>query len=240
MLLGLIGESLEHSFSKRFFSEKFEKEGLPHRYENFELPQISDFPALIAQQPLRGLNVTIPYKTAILPYLDELDAAAEAIGAVNTLVFSEKGSIKGYNTDVIGFRQSLEKALRAAALPKPKEALVLGTGGAAQAVVFVLKQLGIAPKLVSRSPQRGDYTYSDLKTLPLLVVNTSPVGTFPAVAEAPQLPYDAFSPQHLAFDLIYNPAQTRFLELASAQGAHTCNGYEMLVGQALAAWELWR
>lgn len=239
MIFGLLGKSLQHSFSKRFFSEKFEKEGLPHSYENFELADIGDFPQLLQRHNLAGLNVTIPYKTAIIPYLDKLAPAAAEVGAVNTLVFSKNGQIEGHNTDVLGFRKSLKRCLRPYLPQWPEKALVLGTGGAAKAVQHVLEQLSIAPILVSRSPERGDCTYAALEQLPRLVINTTPLGTYPNTAEAPPLPYEAFSPQHLAFDLVYNPAQTLFLKKAAAQGAGTCNGYEMLEIQALAAWDLW-
>lgn len=240
MLLGLLGKRLQHSFSKRFFSKKFAKEDLPHVYQNFELEDIADFPQLLQQHDLAGLNVTIPYKKDIIPYLQQLSPAAAEIGAVNTLVFSSNGQIEGHNTDIIGFRKSLERCLLPYLQKWPKEALVLGTGGAAQAVVYVLHQLKIQPILVSRSPQRGDCTYHQLDKLPLLVINTTPLGTYPNTDEAPLLPYEAFSPQHTAFDLVYNPPQTLFLKKAAAQGAGTCNGYEMLEIQALAAWDLWR
>jgi shikimate dehydrogenase len=239
---GLIGKSLSHSFSRKYFNEKFRRLDISARYKLFELPEIAAFPALLGSQPaLRGLNVTIPYKTQVIPYLHTLSPAAEAIGAVNTIQFLEDRLV-GHNTDVIGFEASLRKLL---GKNKPARALVLGSGGAARAVIFVLKNMGIRPQLVSRSPAVDQLGYADLLKLdPLayrLVVNTTPLGMYPEVDGFPPLPYEwFFTPSHFAFDLVYNPPETRFMALARTQGAQVQNGWDMLLGQAEAAWRIWQ
>jgi shikimate dehydrogenase len=248
---GLIGYPLSHSFSKQYFTDKFEKLGLTdHSYELFPLENIADLPLLIADNPnLVGLNVTIPYKQSIIPFLDELDDTAKAVGAVNTIYLSPSPSPKregdkilvGYNTDVIGFAQSLKPLLH----PHHERALILGTGGAAKAVAYVLKGLGIQYYFVSRQKQNlpNSLTYSDLNEAVFnackLVVNTTPVGMHPNADEAPALPYQYFSPQHLAYDAVYNPASTLFMQQAAQHGAHTVNGLNMLYMQAEAAWNIW-
>ena len=237
---GLIGYPLSHSFSPGYFAGKFEQLGLAASYDLFPIENIADFPKLIAQHPdLCGLNVTIPHKRSILPYLDEVVGAAREIGAVNTIQF-EEGRLIGYNTDVVGFRTSL-LALIGEARPA---ALVLGTGGAAQAVQYVLRQLECPYTLVSRTRTREAMSYTDLTTAHLqahhLVINTTPLGTYPVVDAAPDIPYDALTPEHFLFDLVYNPAETQFMQRGRAQGAQVCNGYEMLAGQAEAAWDVWQ
>lgn len=239
-LYGLLGKTLKHSFSKNFFTEKFAKEGLStHRYENFELEHIGQLESLLQEHPdLKGLNVTIPYKEAVLPFLHYRNEVVTAIGACNCIKIVN-GQLQGYNTDVVGFRDSLVKRLQ----PRHTKALVLGTGGAAKAVLYVLEQLGIAAQLVSRTQSESTLPYDAmtpaLVSEYLLVINTSPVGMYPHVNEAPHLPYDALTPQHLLFDLIYNPEQTLFLKHGADRGAQTANGYEMLVGQALESWRIW-
>ncbi|HEY0272802.1 MAG TPA: shikimate dehydrogenase [Chitinophaga sp.] len=240
-LYGLIGFPLGHSFSKGYFTGKFEKEHIPDCvYENFPLPVITGFPELVRSLPhLRGLNVTIPHKTAILPYLDALDDAARAIGAVNCIRV-EGGRLIGYNTDAIGFRQSLETLLQ----PHHRHALVLGTGGASKAVEYALTQLGISYRLVSRNPQGPDVlAYEQIDEALLekytLLVNTTPLGMHPATDTAPELPYAYLTARHFLYDLVYNPAKTLFLHRGEAQGAAIKNGYEMLVLQAEAAWTIW-
>jgi shikimate dehydrogenase len=237
---GLIGNPLSHSFSSSFFTAKFERLGIDAQYQNYPIADIAVLPQLLLQEaPLSGLNVTIPYKTAVIPYLDELDDAAARIGAVNTIRITD-GVLKGYNTDVIGFEESLKPLLQ----PWHNQALVLGTGGASKAVVFVLQQLGIAYTLVSRTgdvPNSIPYEAIDAAVLAqhTLLINTTPVGTFPDVDVAPAIPYAFLTPQHLLYDLVYNPEETLFLKKGKVAGATFKNGYEMLVLQAEAAWRIW-
>lgn len=239
-VFGLIGYPLSHSFSKGFFAEKFRKEGINDAiYENFPLEDISQFPALLEQQPnLRGLNVTIPYKEAVLPWLDELSPAAEQIKAVNCIQFHE-GIRIGFNTDVMGFQRTLQPLLK----PHHTNALVLGTGGAAKAVMFVLQELNIPYTVVSRSAQSGLITYDtldkDIMAAHTIIINTSPLGMYPQTDAAPPIPYNLISKHHLLYDLIYNPAETLFLQKGAAKGAAIKNGHEMLVLQAEASWDIW-
>lgn len=236
---GLIGYPLTHSFSKKYFTDKFQQENIAnHQYFNFQLNNIQEFTQLVARDDLKGLNVTIPYKQQVLPYLDQLDKTAQAVGAVNTIKF-ENGKLIGFNTDVIGFEQSLTPLLQ----PHHTHALILGTGGAAKGVQYVLKKLGITYKMVSRTPKDKELTYEDIDGNILkkytLIVNTTPLGMSPNIDTCPSLPYAHFSAQHLCYDLVYNPEVTRFLSLAKNQGACIKNGWEMLVLQAEAAWEIW-
>jgi shikimate dehydrogenase len=239
-VFGLIGYPLSHSFSKGFFAEKFQKEGINDCiYENFPLEDISQFPALLEQQPdLRGLNVTIPYKEAVLPWLDELSPAAEQIKAVNCIQFHE-GIRIGFNTDVMGFKRSLQPLLK----PHHTNALVLGTGGAAKAVMFVLQELNIPYTAVSRRAHDGVITYNmldkDIMTAHTIIINTSPLGMYPQVDAAPPIPYELITKHHLLYDLIYNPAETLFLKQGAGRGAAVKNGHEMLVLQAEASWDIW-
>lgn len=240
---GLIGKTLTHSFSKKYFTKKFADAGINSRYELFELPEISEFPELLASFPdLQGLNVTIPYKEAILPYLDELSPAAQEIGAVNTIKFTDQG-LTGDNTDAPGFEQSLLESWEG---PMPEGALILGTGGASKAVDYVLRQcLGIPTVMkVSRKPSgKRQCSYEEVRDLDWnsfrLIVNTTPLGTYPNVHGKPDLPYQLFSSRHLAFDLVYNPVESAFLASARGFGASTENGYNMLVNQAEASWKIW-
>ncbi|MEL6590403.1 MAG: shikimate dehydrogenase [Bacteroidota bacterium] len=239
---GLIGQKLGHSFSKRYFSEKFAKEGIDAQYELYELPTIEVLPDLWKRVPLSGMNVTIPYKQAVMDYLDEISPEAAAVGAVNTVLFREGRRI-GFNTDTYGFRESLQQFLGESPV---KQALVLGNGGAAKAVRYVLEQqLGFAPCLtVSRSAE-GDHqiTYPALNELDLdaypLIVNTTPLGMAPHTDDSPDIPYTKLSARHFAYDLVYNPAETKFMQLAATQGAKVCNGLEMLILQAEGAWRIW-
>jgi shikimate dehydrogenase len=239
---GLIGYPLTHSFSKKYFTEKFEKLGLTnYSYELFPLESIEDLLKLIADNPdLVGLNVTIPHKESVIPFLSELDETAKVVGAVNTIAIAD-GKLTGYNTDVVGFSQSLKPLLH----PHHERALILGTGGAAKAVAHILKGLGIQYYFVSREKKNlpNCLTYSELNegvfNACKLIVNTTPVGMYPNVEEAPALPYQFFTPQHLAYDLIYNPTDTKFMQQAALQGAHTVNGLNMLYSQAEAAWKIW-
>jgi len=243
-LLGLIGYPLSHSFSKGYFSEKFERENIEgFYYENFPLSAIEELPGLIRRFPnLIGLNVTIPYKEAVFPYLDRLDAGARKIGAVNTIKRMADGRLMGYNTDVYGFESSLKKKIKTAGL-EVRSALVLGTGGAAKAVYYALDQLRIRYQTVSRDPARGDLTYEELSSSLLaahqLIVNTTPLGMAPKIDTYPRLPYEALTSRHLLYDLVYNPGKTLFLRKGEDAGAAIINGLEMLHLQAEKAWEIW-
>lgn len=238
---GLIGKNISYSFSKKYFSDKFEKNALTgYTYENFDLRMITQFPKLLRENPdLAGLNVTIPYKEKIIPYLDVLSKKAAKIGAVNCIKFTSKGMIKGYNTDCYGFKKSLKPLLQ----PHHQKALILGTGGASKAVAFALDELGILHTFVSRTKTENalDYKYINATTFDnyQIIINCTPLGTFPAIDEFPPLPYDFFTPEHIAFDLIYNPEETQFLHRAKAKGAITKNGYEMLELQAEKSWRIW-
>lgn len=238
---GLIGKNIDYSFSRSHFSEKFQREGLPYTYQNFDLEQISQFPDVLKQHPdLKGLNVTIPYKEAIMPYLDELSKIAEQIGAVNTIKLSSSGKLKGYNTDYYGFEQSIQPFLK----PHHKQALILGTGGASKAVAFTLKKHKISFDYVSRqSNSKAKYSYADLTEDHIrahsLIINCTPLGTHPNVNACPDIPYDGITKSHLLFDLIYNPIQTKFLMCGEIQGATICNGAHMLEYQAEKAWDIW-
>jgi shikimate dehydrogenase len=243
---GLLGYPLSHSFSKGYFTEKFRKEGIDAVYENFALPSITEFPELIAYSPfLAGINVTIPYKEAVIPYLDALDPVADAVGAVNVvrIIRSEEDlRLIGYNSDVIGFRESI-RPLIAAMGAEPLQALVLGTGGASKAVVYGLKQLGVESVLVSRRAAPGQFSYEELtpgiyKAF-RIIVNTTPLGMSPKIDACPPLDYALLGSAHLLFDAVYNPDKTLFLQQGEACGATIKNGLEMLHLQAEAAWDIW-
>lgn len=241
---GLLGYPLGHSFSRAFFTEKFAREGIAAEYLNFELPGIEQLDAaVLARYPrLRGFNVTIPYKQAIIPRLDSLTPEAAAIGAVNVVrvEHTENGlRLLGDNSDWIGFTESLRPLLQA----EDREALVLGTGGASRAVVYSLERLGIRPHLVSRTAHQGAMDYAALPQWMercRLIVNCTPLGMFPHVDDCPPIPYEQITPTHLLYDLVYNPAETRFLQMGAERGARTKNGAEMLALQALAAWDYWQ
>ncbi len=241
MHFGLIGNPLSHSFSERWFTEKFEREGLGgHRYSLFPLERIEELPALLKSHPhLKGLNVTIPYKREVMPFLNAIDPKAAAVGAVNTIAI-RNGELIGHNTDVIGFRITLEPLLK----DERPRALVLGSGGASRAVAFVLKELGIKFRVVSRSRERGDLTWDLLdptvvKACPL-IINTTPLGMHPDVDTAPELPYQVIGPRHTLIDLVYNPAKTLFLRNGESRGATIMNGLPMLEAQAEASWQIWQ
>nr|WP_288932893.1 shikimate dehydrogenase [uncultured Allomuricauda sp.] len=236
---GLLGKNISYSFSQGYFTQKFKGLGLTdHSYENFDIQNIGELKNVLAQNDLKGLNVTIPYKQDVIPYLDELDAKAEKIGAVNTIQFRKNG-LKGFNTDAYGFQKSLEPFLK----PHHKNALILGTGGASKAVRFVLDELGIPNTYVSRSKKEGQYTYGELNKEIIekntLIINCTPLGTYPNVEDKPQIPYQYIGAKHLLYDLIYNPEKTAFLTLGEANGATICNGLKMLEQQAEKAWEIW-
>lgn len=237
---GLIGRQLSHSFSQRYFTEKFVREGLSgNRYDLFELERIEALPELLAGTPgLRGLNVTIPYKQTVVPLLQAVDPTAAAVGAVNTICIRE-GRLTGYNTDVDGFRATLVPLIGDT---RPR-ALVLGSGGASRAVVYVLRELGIKFRVVSRDRDTGDMTWDQLDPSLVgvcpLIINTTPLGMYPDVDGMPDLPMGALGPKHCLIDLVYNPEKTHFLMAGEAQGARVINGLTMLHAQAEAAWRIW-
>ncbi len=240
-VFGLIGNPLTHSFSGSYFEKKFRALGLTdHTYQLFPLEDLSDFPTWVQRiEGLEGLNVTIPYKKSILPFLDEL-RLPEGLMACNCIQFTE-GKRIGYNTDVIGFSESLRPLLR----PHHQRALVLGQGGAAEAVQYVLQQWKIPYVSVGRTAKGSDtITYADLSRQTVedhtLIIHTTPLGTFPDVDDCPPLPYEGIGPNHLLYDLVYNPTRTLFLAKGEAQGATTCNGWNMLVLQAEASWSIWK
>ena len=241
---GLIGYPLTHSFSKRFFIEKFEKEKVNAVYENFEVKDISWFQDIVRSNPsLVGLNVTIPYKQLVISYLNELDEAADEVGAVNTIKIKRIGErihLKGYNTDIWGFETSLKPLLK----NYHKKALILGTGGASKAIKYVLKKLKINSISASiEELQENEIKYKDIdkKMMAerLLIINATPLGTFPNVETFPPIPYQYVTDRHLLFDLVYNPETTRFMEKGKERGAIVKNGYEMLLQQALRSYEIW-
>ena len=238
---GLIGKKLGHSFSAKYFAEKFEREGLQGcDYSLYELPEIECVKEFMLTSDLVGFNVTIPYKQQIIPYLDALDAQAREVGAVNCVKIERDGRRVGYNTDVDGIRLSLDKLLGE---EKVLAALVLGTGGASQAVQYVLRERGIDYKVVSREKGKADLTYDDLTQDVMathrLIINASPVGMYPACENCPDIPYAMLSGSHFLFDLVYNPLTTRFMELGAEQGAATLSGIDMLYAQAESAWRIW-
>ena len=238
---GLIGEKLIHSFSKGYFENKFIKEGIEDcEYSQFELATIQEFPSLINSIPqFGGLNVTIPYKEAVITYLDDLDESAKRVGAVN-VIHRAGGKLIGYNTDYLGFQQSLSGWLDS----QIHSALVLGSGGAAKAVVVALNDMGIASKIVSRSG-KSDLTYDDLREKESiisnhhLIVNTTPLGTFPNIEAKPDINYAAMTSEHYLYDLVYNPEETAFMTAGIKNGAHVKNGLSMLINQAELSWQIW-
>lgn len=241
---GLIGYPLTHSFSKKYFNDQFEREGTADcKYELFPLPNISDFDTLISGEPtLNGLNVTIPHKVNVLPYLNEIDDAAAKIGAVNCISIKYRGNkpwLKGYNTDAFGFEESLKPFLE----EHHTKALILGDGGAAKAVKYVLDKLGISYQTVVRTAVAGAITYEEITDEVInthqLIINTTPLGMYPDTLAAPAIPYHLLTPKHLAYDLIYNPEETAFLQNAKDRGAASKNGLEMLYLQAQRGWEIW-
>lgn len=258
-MFGLIGRKIGHSFSAKFFNEKFLKEGIDESYHLFPLEKLDSFPDLIKEHPdLKGLNVTIPYKQEIFQYLNEISPEAKEIGAVNVIKIkdSEKNDKKengnklshnisdekyliGYNTDYKGFMDSLVPYLK----KDVNKALILGTGGASKAVEYVLKQFGIDYLKVSRNPQQDEIGYEDIDENMMkshkLIINTTPVGMYPNVEECPSIPYNLLTPDHICYDVIYNPTTTLFLKKAEEKGATIKNGIEMLHLQALYAWEIW-
>jgi len=240
---GLLGYPLGHSFSKKYFLDKFEKEGIDAGFENFELETASDMEGLILGMPeLKGFAITIPHKQSVIALLDETDDAIEAIGAVNCVKVERSPariSLKGYNTDVIGFEESFKEFLK----PSHKKALILGTGGASKAVEYVLGRLGITYEMVSRTKSETTLCYDDITEDKLadiqVIVNTTPLGMYPKVDTCPALPYEGLGADHYCYDLVYNPLETLFLSKAKAQGAAIKSGMDMLELQAEANWRIW-
>lgn len=240
--LGLIGKNISYSFSKAYFKNKFEKEKITNvSYENFDIENITLFPSIIQNNDgIKGFNVTIPYKEAIIPFLDALDETANKIGAVNTIKVSQNNQLIGYNTDCHGFKHSLTPLLK----PYHKKALILGTGGASKAIAFSLKELNISYSFVSRTSKSGvDFTYDSLTDEIIaqhqLIINCSPIGTFPNIDACPNIPFGAINSKHILYDLIYNPEETNFLKIGKNHGATIINGLKMLELQAEEAWSLW-
>lgn len=236
---GIIGYPLEHSFSRAFFTEKFQREHIDAEYVNFEIPSADMLPGIVQANPnLRGLNVTLPHKEAVIPMLNELSDEAKEIGAVNVIRVRD-GRLKGFNSDIIGFMDSIRPLLK----PWHQHALVLGTGGASRAIRVGLQRLGIEWTYVSRTPALGRLTYADLTSDLMehyqVIVNCSPVGMFPRVDACPDIPYQLLTGRHLLYDLVYNPQETLFLKRGAEHGAAVKNGLEMLHLQALASWRFW-
>lgn len=236
---GIIGYPLGHSFSRAFFTEKFQREHIDAEYVNFEIPSADMLPGIVQANPnLRGLNVTLPHKEAVIPMLDELSDEAKEIGAVNVIRVRD-GRLKGFNSDIIGFMDSIRPLLK----PRHQHALVLGTGGASRAIRVGLQRLGIEWTYVSRTPAPGRLTYADLTSELMehyqVIVNCSPVGMFPRVDACPDIPYQLLTDRHLLYDLVYNPQETLFLKRGAERGAAVKNGLEMLHLQALASWRFW-
>ena len=236
---GLIGKSLSHSFSANFFRVKFENERIDADYTLIEIDDIATIREVVAERELSGFNVTIPYKESIIPYLDELSQEAQAVGAVNCVVV-RGNRLVGHNTDITGIEASLEWL----DMDIDDHALILGTGGAAKALQYVFKKYNIGYSTVSRTKERGDYTYNDLNSDIIashkIIVNATPVGMSPNKEDSPAIPYEALCAEHKVFDLIYNPATTLLLSRAKEQGASTMNGIMMLQTQAIASWHIWQ
>lgn len=237
---GLIGRNISYSFSRKYFTDKFSREDISAKYENFDLQDITEFHKVIRDNPdLRGLNVTIPYKEEIISFLDALDPIASEIGAVNTIRIEKNGKLTGFNTDYFGFAEALRPHLKS----HHQKALIMGTGGASKAVTYALEKLGIKGSFVSRKPEGDMLSYDELDEAVLsthfLIINCTPLGTFPRTTEYPPIPVENITDRHLIFDLIYNPSITRLMELTENRGATVLNGYQMLVLQAEKAWEIW-
>ena len=237
---GLIGKHISYSFSKDYFTTKFKDEGYNNAsYENFDIENITELPNLITKN-IKGLNVTIPYKELVIPYLDKIDKKAKQIGAVNTIKITKKGKLKGFNTDYFGFKKTLEPYIE----NHHNKALILGTGGASKAIAFALKKMNIKYAFVSRNPSKETaFTYATLTVKDIknhqIIINCTPLGTFPNTEAYPNIPYSAITNQHILFDLIYNPLETKFLAFGKSKNATTINGLNMLKLQADKAWKIW-
>ena len=238
---GLVGKGIGYSFSKTYFQKKFIENKIftNYNYKNFDIENISEIEEIFEIKNLAGLNITIPYKEKVIPYLNELTATAQQIGAVNTVIFKNKKAV-GDNTDIVGF----ENALKLFIGTSSKKALVLGSGGASKAVKFVLKKNKIDLITVSRNPKKNEMNYDDINQKMInnypLIINCTPLGTKPKIEEAPNIPYNYIGPENYLFDLIYNPIETKFMRIGLEKGAKVCNGYHMLIQQAEASWKLWK
>lgn len=239
-LFGLLGYPLTHSFSQKYFTEKFHKLGIADAaYENFSIPDIQELQKILdTRKELAGFNITIPYKKSVIPFLDEASEPVRKMGACNCIKIID-GKLKGFNTDVVGFQKSLEPFLK----PYHQRALILGTGGASAAVEYVFQQLQIPYQFVSRTGSSNAISYGRLNKEILdshqLIINTTPLGMFPKLEDCPDIPYQFISPHHHLFDLIYNPTETKFLQQGKKQGATIQNGFEMLILQAEESWRIW-
>jgi len=237
---GLLGKNISYSFSKKYFTSKFTNDNITDAvYQNFDINSLSEFKKIIKETPnLKGLNVTIPYKETIFPYLDKVSGKAVRIGAVNTIRITKKGKLKGYNTDAYGFKKSLQPLLK----KHHKKALILGTGGASKAVAYALKKMHISYQFVSRT-KSNNFSYQSLTSAVIsehqIIINCTPLGTHPNINECPNIPYESITNQHLLYDLVYNPTETLFLKKGKKNGATTTNGEQMLVLQAKKSWEIW-
>jgi shikimate dehydrogenase len=236
---GLIGKDISYSFSKKFFTRKFINEGLNNcSYENYDINSISELLEVINDTKIKGLNVTIPYKESVIELLNHIDPIAKKIGAVNTIKIDKQNKLLGYNTDYIGFKQSLESNIS-----NQKRALILGTGGASKAIVYALETLNIKTLLVSRKKREESITYEDISNQIIkdhtIIINCTPLGTYPNIEECPKIPYQYITERHLCYDLIYNPIKTKFLILSEKEGASIINGNEMLENQAIESWKIW-
>ena len=241
---GLIGYPLGHSFSISYFNQRFQDEGIDAVYENYEIPTIESLDEVLNLNPeLKGLNVTIPYKEKVIPYLDSISPEARVIGAVNVIKVSHEGKnvkLKGYNSDVIGFTKSIEPMIEK---KWHKKALILGTGGASKAINYGLRNLGLETVFVSRYERPDTIQYQNITPDVIreynVIVNCTPLGMYPNTEECPQLPYEAMDSHTILYDLIYNPDETLFMKRGAQYGAQTKNGLEMLLLQAFASWEFW-
>lgn len=239
---GILGKNISYSFSPKYFAEKFEKLGLiEHKYYKFDIPEIEEFPFLLyhKEHEYRGLNVTIPYKESVMRYLNDLNEDAREIGAVNTIKITDDNELIGYNTDYYGFSKSIEPLLK----EHHKKALILGTGGASKAIAYAFKKMKIEFKFVSRNVTEDAFLYSlltkEIMEEYTIIINCSPIGTFPKIDECPAIPYQFITDKHILYDLVYNPAETKFLNLGKNQGATIKNGMDMLALQAEKSWEIW-
>ena len=240
--LGLLGKDISYSFSRTYFKKKFENENIKNTsYENFDIDNIDLFPSIIKNtKGLKGLNVTIPYKEQVIPFLDKVNKKAKAIGAVNTIRITKTGKLVGYNTDCYGFKKTLKPFIKS----HHKKALILGTGGASKAIAYTLDEMGITYQYVSRKLSDGvGFSYKTLTEDDIsdnqIIINATPLGTFPNIEDCPNIPYHAINEKHILFDLIYNPEETKFLKLGNKNRATTINGFLMLEFQAEKAWSIW-
>jgi shikimate dehydrogenase len=236
---GLIGKNINYSFSKKYFNDKFLKENITNcSYENYDLQSVKDFKKIIKDNSIKGFNVTIPYKEEIMEFINKIDPIAKKIGAINTIKIHNKNIIEGYNTDYIGFVISLKNLIT-----NQKKALVLGTGGASKAIIFGLSSIGIESTIVSRNKRKGVISYSELNKKVIeentIIINCTPLGTFPKTQECPKIPFEFLSSNHICYDLIYNPEKTKFLLESEKMGATIINGKKMLENQANESWKIW-